>query len=88
MDVEKLALDAGFTENMGHITARHSSGAWVAVDDRLQRFAALVRNAVLEEAEKYGRLICDHRSTEYAHGYNQAALDYEAAIRAMKEVKT
>ena len=50
MDVEKLAREAGFTENMGHITARHSSGAWVAVDDRLDRFADLVRNAVLEEA--------------------------------------
>lgn len=88
MNIEQLAREAGFTENMGRITARHSSGAWVAIDDRLERFAALVRNEALEEARLKAKQISD----KYAFGYYGSEVDacdeIEAAIRSMKEVKT
>lgn len=46
----ELAKQAGFQERNGIVRTMHSSGAWVAINDELEDFAALVRAAALEEA--------------------------------------
>lgn len=46
----ELAKQAGFQARGDVIRTMHSSGAWVGINDELQRFAELVGNAKLEEA--------------------------------------
>ena len=48
--ITELAEQAGFKTRGSTIITMHSSGAWVGINDELQRFSALVRNDVLEDA--------------------------------------
>ena len=50
-----MAREAGFSvKNFKPpvVAAQHSNGSWVSVGDELERFAALVRNAALDEANQ------------------------------------
>jgi hypothetical protein len=70
IDIEQLAREAGFTVY---------NGCCDGITSDLQRFAALVRNEVLEEAVEALR-------KEYMTGTKPTFLyDLEAAIRALKE---
>jgi len=58
----EIAKDAGFREREGVIRTMHSSGAWVAINDELERFAALLEAMVAAKerkacAEQYAELL-------------------------------
>ena len=46
----ELAKRAGFQTRGDIIRTMHSSGAWVGINDELQRFYELARNKALDEA--------------------------------------
>lgn len=71
IDIERLAREAYLEEA--------ADGLFYASNDGLQRFAALVRNEVLEEAVEALR-------KEYMTGTKPTFLyDLEASIRSLKE---
>jgi hypothetical protein len=84
IDIERLAREAGLEEAVG--------GLFYASNDGLQRFAALVRNEVLEEAAK----CCDEAADSLDSGKRTNQVDRHtadvlrrrsAAIRALKDKK-
>ena len=85
----KLARKAGFVHGNPHseIIVRHSSGAWVSIEERLHQFAILVAAAEREACAK----IADSEISKYPPGtpFNQyqsgiftAAEHIDDAIRA------
>ena len=87
IDIERLAREAG-----GTVMQPYDYGAapdrMILTFEALQRFAALVRNEVLEEAakvcaaEKVNYELTQHAADE---AYNMAVDHCAAAIRALKE---
>ena len=77
-DIERLAREAGAT-TVDDTDSQCWAGDLAFDSSELQRFAALVRNAVLEEAVEALR-------KEYMTGTKPTFLyDLEASIRALKE---
>lgn len=62
--ITKWAREAGFSIRGDVIRTMHSSGAWVGINEELQAFAKLVRNATLEEAAKACEKECDNWDEE------------------------
>ena len=58
-DILRMAREAGFQDRDGTIRTMHSSGAWVGINEELERFAALVaaaeRRAVVRAAASIGQ---------------------------------
>ena len=48
-DILRMAREAGFQDRDGTIRTMHSSGAWVGINEELERFAALVAAAERDE---------------------------------------
>ena len=46
--------------------------------------AAQARESALSEAKLVAKTTCHHESTEFANGFNMAALNIESAIEALK----
>jgi len=80
MNIIEVAREAGFNACNGFslLIVRHTNGSWVDISEELERFAALVRAAALEEAAD----ICD-RVNNYDNP--MTAGDCADAIRALKE---
>ena len=49
-----------------------------------QQCAAHARELTLSEAKLVAKTTCHHESTEFANGFNMAALNIESAIEALK----
>lgn len=49
-----------------------------------QQCAAHARELALSEAKLVAKTTCHHESTEFANGFNMAALNIESAIEALK----
>ena len=49
-----------------------------------QQCAAHAREMALNEAKLVAKTTCHHESTEFANGFNMAALNIESAIEALK----
>lgn len=88
--IAELAKQAGFQSRGDVIRTMHSSGAWVGVNEELQRFYELVRNKVLEEAANKCESL-DEDSGPYSWHYEIGSWNYEiatqncaSAIRSMK----
>lgn len=88
-DILRMAREAGFQDRDGTIRTMHSSGAWVGINEELERFAALVAAAERDECAK----VCESISDEYhrREGFKYpemktdaetGASDCEDAIRA------
>lgn len=73
----RMAREAGFSERHGIVRTMHSSGAWVGINEELERFAALVA----EHERKACAQVCDNIDTEY-EGEDVLATWCSAAIRA------
>ncbi len=87
----ELAREAGFSvKNFKPpvITAQHSNGSWIGIDDELERFAALVRAAALDEAAGIAkrRLLADGSDKE-KQAHWTACQNISAAIQQLKETK-
>ena len=83
IDIEQLAREAGFSETL-------SDGFWVSTNTARARFAALVRNEVLEEAAK----VCDEKanrnfpkSSENTDMYMAQAHWAEVCARTIRALK-
>lgn len=78
----ELAMQAGY-KYIDHITFRGSYNK-CTVPEKYE-IDCLVRlcNLVLEEAVKVARTTNHHEATEFANGFNQAALDIERAIKEL-----
>lgn len=81
-DILRMAREAGFQDRDGTIRTMHSSGAWVGINEELERFAALVAAAEREQCAKVAKGISD----KYAFGHYGNEVDtadeIAAAIRA------
>lgn len=51
-DILRMAREAGFQDRDGTIRTMHSSGAWVGINEELERFAALAAAAERDECAK------------------------------------
>ena len=83
IDVEKLALEAGFKVRHGFVRVQHSNGSFVVVDEELSHFAAIVLEAAAVQCEEVDRVTFVFAGQTYddAGGSLYAAA---AAIRSMK----
>lgn len=61
-DILRMAREAGFQDRDGTIRTMHSSGAWVGINEELERFSALVAAAEREECAK----VCDERGAYFS----------------------
>lgn len=81
-DILRMAREAEFKERNGIVRTMHSSGAWVGINDELERFAALVaaaeREACAQECDDLARI---HRE-EYLDSSAWEWAECAAAIRA------
>ena len=77
LNIEELALEAGFKSRNGFIRVQHTNGSFVIVDDELEAFARLIveRCAATVEAESV-ELVGDGDEA-----YNMALRHSAAAIR-------
>jgi hypothetical protein len=80
IDVEKLALEAGFKERNGQIRVQHSNGSFVVIDEELSRFAALVLEAAAVQCDGVYYQHIGPKFGEVRYGVSECA----KAIRAMK----
>lgn len=82
-DILRMAREAGFQDRDGTIRTMHSSGAWVGINEELERFAALAAAAERDECAK----VCKDEMIEEDQcnddvAYNAGCFDCAAAIRA------
>lgn len=89
----KLAREAGFVHSNPHseIIVRHSSGAWVSIEERLHQFALLVASAEREACAKVCDSFVDLAEAERAKlrtDYARSAGDEEDELRAMRNELT
>ena len=84
-DILRMAREAGFKERNGIVRTMHSSGAWVGINEEIERFAALVaaaeREACAQECDDLARLHREDNPDSAAWEWEECA----AAIRARKD---
>lgn len=79
--VLRMAREAGFKERNGIVRTMHSSGAFVGINEELERFAALIAAAEREACAQ----VCDENAHRLGSGPGYAALMVTAeSIRARK----
>lgn len=95
-EIIEAARKAGFNASNGFslLIVRHSNGSWVDVSEELTRFAALVRNAALEEAAVVCEAVGQEANLAWRSAYltldqgiERGADDCADTIRKLKETK-
>jgi hypothetical protein len=80
IDVEKLALEAGFKVRHGFVRVQHSNGSFVVVDEELSHFAALVLESAAVQCEEMAFVAAGQWRMNTAADCDRCA----DSIRAMK----
>lgn len=95
-DVLRMAKEAGFRTRGELIRTMHSSGAWVGINEELERFAALVAALVAAHEREKCAKVCDaeaarslfnwhndtHGNQDFWTGAEQVVSGCAEAIRA------